>query len=186
MDIEIESTTLSRVIILKPKRHRDNRGFFTETYHKDKYADAGITVNFVQDNVSFSFKNILRGLHYQLPHPQAKLIHVLRGSIFDVAVDIRPASPTFAKWAGIELSADNGYQIFIPEGYAHGYFTLSDKAIVTYKCSDFYHPEDEGGIYWADPYIAIAWPSKNPILSEKDSSYPSFNDIPHSKLQNYL
>jgi len=183
--MEIESTTLLGVIILKPKRFKDNRGFFAETYHKKKYQEFGIHCDFVQDNLSFSVKGVLRGLHYQICHQQAKLVQCLQGCIFDVAVDVRVGSATFGKWAGVEISEANGYQVFIPEGYAHGFCVLSEDALFTYKCSDFYRPDYEGGINYADPEIAINWPKGKFIISEKDNQYPFLNQITKDKLPLY-
>jgi len=183
--MEIENTALPEVIILKPKRFKDNRGFFAETYHKEKYQELGIHCDFVQDNLSFSVHGVLRGLHYQICHQQAKLVQCLQGCIFDVAVDVRVGSTMFGKWVGVEISEENGYQVFIPEGYAHGFYVLSEEAIFTYKCSDFYRPDDEGGINCADPRIAIAWPTNKFIISAKDSQYPLLNQISKKKLPLY-
>ena len=183
--MEIENTALPGVIILKPKRFKDNRGFFVETYHAKNYRELGIHCDFVQDNLSFSIKGVLRGLHYQICHQQAKLVQCLQGSIFDVAVDIRIGSPAFGKWVGVEISEANGYQVFIPRGYAHGFCVLSKNALFTYKCSDFYRPEDEGGINYTDPKIAINWPKSEFIISEKDCQYPFLSQISKDKLPLY-
>jgi dTDP-4-dehydrorhamnose 3,5-epimerase len=183
--MDIEKTALPGVIILKPEKYKDTRGFFAETYHRKKYQELGILCDFVQDNLSYSVQGVLRGLHYQLHHQQAKLVQCLRGRIFDAAVDIRVGSATFGKWAGAEISDQNGYQVFIPEGYAHGFCVLSEEAIFTYKCSDFYNPDDEGGVNWADPLIAIDWPLTSPIISEKDGHYPFLNQIPETNLPGY-
>src|SRR3989339_942768 len=185
IDMEIENTELPGVIILKPKRFKDNRGFFAETYHKKKYQELGIHCDFVQDNLSFSVQGVLRGLHYQICHQQAKLVQCLQGCIFDVAVDVRVGSTMFGKWVGVEISEENGYQVYIPEGYAHGFCVLSEKAIFTYKCSDFYRPDDEGGINWADPQIAITWAIDKFIISAKDSQYPFLNQISKEQLPLY-
>ena len=180
--MEIKNTALPGVIILKPKRFNDNRGFFVETYHKEKYQELGINCNFVQDNLSFSTQGVLRGLHYQVHHQQAKLVQCLHGHIFDAVVDVRFGSATFGKWVGVEISEANGYQIFIPEGYAHGFCVLSENALFAYKCSNFYRPDDEGGINYADPEIAIFWPKIKFIISEKDKQYPFLNQISRDSL----
>lgn len=164
-------TSISGLLILEPKVFGDSRGFFTETYHRKRYQDAGIDRFFVQDNLSFSVQNTLRGLHFQIQHPQAKLVQVLSGEVFDVAVDLREGSPTFGRWEGVCLSEENKRQLFIPEGFAHGFCVLSDTALFFYKCSDFYAPEDEGGILWSDPDIGIKWPVNTPLVSEKDQRY---------------
>jgi dTDP-4-dehydrorhamnose 3,5-epimerase len=163
--------------LIKPRRFDDARGFFQQTYHCEQYAGVGITARFVQDNWSRSAKGVLRGLHYQLQHPQAKLVSVIRGEVFDVAVDIRRSSPTFGQWVGEILSGENGYQMFVPEGFAHGFCVLSDTVDFMYKCSDFYTPGDEYGIMWNDPTIGIEWPDlAAPIVSEKDGVLPRLSD----------
>jgi len=161
-------TDLPGVIIIESEVYTDSRGHFMETFHQKKYADFGISRPFVQDNYSHSRKGTLRGLHYQLKNPQGKLVYVTTGSIYDVAVDIRRGSPTFGRWAGINLSSENRRQLFIPEGFAHGFCVLSDTADFFYKCTDFYVPGDDHGILWSDPEIGIDWPVQDPILSEKD------------------
>ena len=165
-------TSLKEVLIIEPRVFKDDRGFFKETYHQEKYQEAGINHTFVQNNQSHSVKGVLRGLHYQLKHPQAKLIQVLGGAIFDVVVDIRQGSPTLGKWIGIHLSAQNHRQLYIPEGFAHGFCVLSEQADIEYKCSDFYSPDDEYGLRWDDPELNINWPIQNPLLSAKDAAYP--------------
>ena len=165
-------TSLPGVFVIKPEVFRDARGFFTETYHTAKFADIGIRDQFVQDNHSRSCRATLRGLHYQLRHPQAKLCRVIRGKVFDVAVDIRRGSPTYGRWVGVTLSADNMHQMYIPAGFAHGFVVHSAIAEFVYKCSDFYDPASEQGILWADPDLAIDWGIARPILSAKDSGYP--------------
>ena len=145
------STALKDVLILEPKVFPDERGCFMETYHRTRYQQAGIACIFVQDNLSASKKGTLRGLHYQYPNAQAKLVQVIQGEVFDVAVDIRPNSPTFARWTGVILSEANKRQMFIPQGFAHGFCVLSETAVFTYKCSDFYAPAHEHGILWCDP-----------------------------------
>ena len=163
----------------------DDRGFFLETYHAQKYKEIGLTQVFVQDNHSHSRRGTLRGLHYQLNHPQGKLVYVITGEIFDVAVDIRRGSPTFGQWTGTLLSERNKRQLFIPAGFAHGLCVLSETADVMYKCTDLYAPGDEYGILWSDPTIDIVWPMENPILSEKDAKNPTLKDVPEECLPLY-
>ncbi len=165
---------------------KDKRGYFLETYHGRRFESAGLSDVFVQDNLSYSIKNALRGLHFQVTRPQAKLIWVISGEIFDVAVDIRRASPTFGRWVSVHLSEHNKRQLYIPAGCAHGFCVLSEGAHVFYKCSDFYVPHDEGGILWSDPALAIDWPVPHPIVSEKDAALPLLGEIPTEKLYNPL
>ncbi len=164
-------TKLEGVLIVEPRLFPDARGFFFESYHADRYAAAGLPSRFVQDNHSCSVPGTLRGLHYQLRGAQGKLIRVLRGSIFDVAVDIRTGSPTFGHWVGVALSAENKRQLYVPPGYAHGFCVPEVVSEVEYKCTEFYAPEDEHGIVWNDPTIGIAWPVESPLLSDKDRAY---------------
>ena len=185
MTIHFSDTSLPGVFLIEPPRFEDSRGFFMETYHEKKYAGIGIRRRFVQDNHARSRQGVLRGLHYQMNHPQAKLVYVVTGEIFDVAVDIRYGSPTFGKWVGVRLSGENRRQIFIPEGFAHGYAVLSKTADVIYKCSDLYAPEDEFGILWSDPAMGIAWPVKDPVISEKDQRLPGLKDVPEHHLPAY-
>ncbi len=177
MPIKVTKQSLPGVLLIEPQVFDDDRGFFLETYHRKKYAEWGIERVFVQDNHSHSQKSTLRGLHYQLQHPQAKLIYVVSGGIFDVAVDIRRGSPTFGQWTGTVLSGENKHQLYVPEGFAHGFCILSETAHVMYKCTDLYAPEDEYGILWSDPSIYIVWPIENPILSKKDSQNPKVREI---------
>jgi dTDP-4-dehydrorhamnose 3,5-epimerase len=156
--IKAEKTPIGGLLVVEAAIYRDSRGCFAETYSKRDMAEAGIGAEFVQDNQSVSNKGVLRGLHFQAKHPQAKLVRCARGAIFDVAVDLRAGSPTFGKWFGLELTGGNGRQLFIPEGLAHGFLALSDSATVCYKATDYYHPGDEAGIAWNDPGIGIAWP----------------------------
>ncbi|MBF8262786.1 MAG: rfbC [Parachlamydiales bacterium] len=172
--MQLQSFPIKGLFVIQPKVFLDARGFFFESYRKSRYADAGIDVEFVQDNVSFSQKNTVRGLHYQAVPGQAKLISVLQGCIWDVAVDIRPQSPTCGQWQAIELSADNYQQFFIPVGFAHGYCVLSDTARVQYKVSAPYDPKEERSILWNDPALAVAWPVSHPILSDRDRQAPLF------------
>ncbi len=162
-----------------PQIYGDVRGGFFEAYNEKDFFVAGITERFVQDNQSFSIKGVLRGLHFQKRHPQGKIIRVLKGKVFDVAVDLRENSPTFGKWQGLVLDSERQNQLYIPKGFAHGFFVLSDEAVSSYKCSDFYHPEDEGGLMWNDPLIGVDWfgaaQGVEPLLSEKDKTHPLFN-----------
>ncbi len=175
--MNILPTSLKGLRIIEPNVFEDERGYFLETYHHERFQSAGLDANFVQDNLSFSKQGTLRGLHFQLTKPQTKLVQVVTGEIFDVAVDIRPESPTFGKWTGVLLSKENKRQLFIPGGFAHGFCVLSESAHVAYKCSDYYSPEDEGGILWSDPTIAIDWPVKEPTLSVKDQQNPLLIDL---------
>jgi dTDP-4-dehydrorhamnose 3,5-epimerase len=171
------STALPGVIVVEPQVHRDQRGFFLETYHRRRYADLGITVDFVQHNHSQSRKGVLRGLHYQdLSAPMAKLVRCAAGAILDVAVDLRLGSPTFSQWYALELTADNARQLFIPVGFGHAFLALSDVADVDYKCSGYYDRAAECVIAWDDPDIGIAWPEKQPILAERDTRGMSLSD----------
>jgi dTDP-4-dehydrorhamnose 3,5-epimerase len=178
-------TALPGVWELRPKAIHDARGFFLETYHQQKFSDLGIPDVFVQDNHSRSAKGTLRGLHYQLRHPQAKLCRVVEGEVLDVAVDIRIGSPTFGKWASVLLSAERQNQIFIPRGFAHGFVALSDSVQFLYKCSDFYDPAGEYGIVWNDPDLAIPWGVANPLVSEKDAKYSTLAAMPRELLPHY-
>jgi dTDP-4-dehydrorhamnose 3,5-epimerase len=166
-------TELAGVVVIEPTVHRDERGFFLETYHAVKYREGGIEAVFVQDNHSRSARGTLRGLHAQIEKPQAKLVRVVHGEIFDVAVDIRRGSPTFARWVGARLSAENFRQIFVPEGFAHGFCVTSDAAEVEYKCTALYAPEAEIAIAWNDPAIGIRWPAAEPVLSKRDREAPA-------------
>lgn len=173
-------TEIDGVIIVEMKAFGDSRGYFMETYHEEKFREGGITAKFVQDNQSKSTKGVLRGLHFQKTHPQAKLVRVIKGEVFDVAVDLRNESPTYGKYVGVILSEENKKQFFIPKGFAHGFLVLSDEAEFCYKCDDLYHPEDEGGLMWNDPQIGIEWPLNgidNLNLSEKDMKNPSFGSF---------
>lgn len=159
------------LFIIEPSVFGDCRGCFMETYNEREFFEAGLNMRFVQDNQSSSCKGVLRGVHFQKKHPQGKLVRVVRGCVFDVAVDLRTSSPTFGKWHGVELSAENRKQFYVPEGFAHGFFVLSDEAEFCYKCTDFYYPDDEGGVRYDDPDLAIDWPippGTEPILSPKD------------------
>ena len=170
-------TKIKDVYIIDVKTYVDNRGYFMETYKESDFKEAGLDYNFVQDNQSSSRKGVLRGLHFQKKYPQAKLVRVIKGEVFDVAVDLRKNSPTYGQWIGAVLSEENKKQFLIPRGFAHGFLVLSDYAEFTYKCDDVYHPEDEGGIMWNDPTIGIEWPEVGEIiLSEKDKIQPFLAD----------
>jgi len=184
--MQLIKTAIPEVLLIKPKVFGDARGFFLETYNKESYMDAGFPdVEFVQDNHSRSSKGVLRGLHFQLHHPQGKLVQVATGSVFDVAVDIRVNSPTFGQWYGCVLSEENHHQLWIPPKFAHGFCVLSDTADFFYKCTDYYHPEDEGGLLWNDPKVGIDWPLAEPLLSEKDKLYSCLSQINHNSLPKY-
>ena len=176
MPFTIAECPIAGLYEIQPKVFSDNRGYFFESWSQRDFDAAGITYTFVQDNQSKSSKGVLRGLHFQKEHPQGKLVRVLSGEVFDVAVDIRKGSATYGKWYGVMLSAERQNQFFISPGFAHGFLVLSNEAVFAYKCTDFYHPEDEGGIMWNDPVIDIAWPKLNVpyIFSEKDTKYPEF------------
>ncbi len=178
-------TALPGVVIIEPQVFGDERGFFMETFHHARYADFNIHATMVQDNLSLSQKGVLRGLHFQYPKSQGKLISVLKGEVFDVAVDIRVGSPSFGKWVGVTLSGENKRQVYIPPGFAHGFLVTSDEALFAYKCTEYYCPETENTILWNDPDIGIDWPIENPILSEKDRSPPGLKDIDKSRLPIY-
>jgi len=175
-------TEIPEVLIIEPHVLADARGFFFESYHAARYAEAGLPDRFVQDNHARSLRGTLRGLHYQLRRPQGKLVRVTIGAIFDVAADIRRGSPTFGRWVGTVLSAENKRQLYVPPGFAHGYYATDDVAEVEYKCTEFYRPEDERGIPWNDPTLAITWPGQDPILSDKDKAFGFLsvdrNDLP--------
>lgn len=175
--MRVVETKLSGLIIIEPTIFGDNRGFFMETWNQARYAEAGIIDNFVQDNLSYSTKGVLRGLHFQNPNPQGKLVYVLQGEVFDVAVDIRVGSPTFGNWVGVMLSSENKRQFYIPQGFAHGFCVTSETALFAYKCTDVYNKEAEGGILWNDPDIGIEWPVIEPILSAKDNENMRLKDI---------
>ncbi len=185
MSIRITKTTLDGVLVIEPDLYNDDRGYFFELWNARKFDGHGIEVNYVQDNVSFSKKNVLRGLHYQFPKPQAKLVSVLSGEIFDVAVDIRKGSPTFGKWFSVILSDKNKKQLFIPAGFAHGFCVTSDNATVMYKCDEYYASDCEHTIVWSDKSLAIDWPSKAPILSSKDKNGTTINDMKSEHFPEY-
>jgi dTDP-4-dehydrorhamnose 3,5-epimerase len=173
---------LEGLLIVEPKVFGDSRGFFMESWNQRRYAEAGLPDTFVQDNLSFSRRGALRGLHFQNPFPQGKLVSVLEGEVFDVAVDLRRNSPTFAKAEAVRLSAENKRQFYVPPGFAHGFLVLSETALFHYKCTAFYSPQNEMTLLWNDPQVAIDWPLQNPTLSEKDAKGFRLNDLPIDRL----
>lgn len=193
--IRVTPLEIEGLYVIEPTVHRDDRGFFVETYNEREMHEAGLPMRFVQDNQSMSVKGVLRGLHYQLRYPQGKLVRVIRGAVFDVAVDLRPGSATYGAWHGVLLSAENFRQFYIPEGFAHGFLVLSEEAEFCYKCTDFYHPNDEAGLAWNDPAIGVEWPGvvgeyrgtpsaegyrlqsgEGLILSDKDQKWPGLRN----------
>jgi dTDP-4-dehydrorhamnose 3,5-epimerase len=176
--MNVTATSLPGVLLIEPRVFGDSRGFFLETFSTQRYAEADITDPFVQDNWSHSCRGTLRGLHFQIQHPQGKLVHVMQGEIFDVAVDVRQDSPTFGKWVGVTLSAENKRQLWIPPGFAHGFTVLSETADFVYKCTDIYAPEHERTLLWNDESIGVEWPlDTDPILSEKDRNGTTFDKL---------
>jgi dTDP-4-dehydrorhamnose 3,5-epimerase len=176
--MNVIQTKLKDCVIIEPKVFGDHRGFFLETFQADRYREqAGITLPFVQDNHSRSAKGVLRGLHFQKTKPQGKLVRVVGGEVYDVAVDIRQGSPSFGRWEGVILSEENKRQLWVPPGFAHGFLVLSDTADFEYKCTDYYDPSDEGSLVWNDPAMAITWPLDKPTLSDKDSKAPNFAEL---------
>jgi dTDP-4-dehydrorhamnose 3,5-epimerase len=174
--VNVVQTPLAGLLVIEPKVFRDDRGHFVESFQAERYAKAGIALPFVQDNWSRSKKDTLRGLHFQNPRPQGKLVMVTRGAVFDVAVDIRKSSPTFGKWFGVELNEENCKQMWVPPGFAHGFAVLTDVADFLYKCTDVYVPEADAGVLWNDPDIGIVWPVTEPLLSKKDTQAPRLRD----------
>ncbi|PVV16817.1 MAG: dTDP-4-dehydrorhamnose 3,5-epimerase [gamma proteobacterium symbiont of Ctena orbiculata] len=182
----VTPTNIPDVLLLTPQRFGDQRGWFMESWSAERYRQLGIPDGFVQDNQAFSQKGVLRGLHIQNPHGQGKLVQVIRGEVFDVAVDVRHGSPWFGQWVGLNLSETNFQQLYVPAGFAHGYLVLSEEVIFTYKCTDYYHPETQFSIRWDDPQIGIEWPAPlNPILAEKDRDAPLLREIPVERLPCY-
>jgi dTDP-4-dehydrorhamnose 3,5-epimerase len=177
-EFKVTKTKLEGVLIIEPQVFGDERGFFMETYNQEEFKKIGINVNFVQDNHSKSGKNVLRGLHFQKKFPQGKLVRVIAGRVFDVAVDLRKDSSTFGQWTGVELSAENKKMFWVPKGFAHGFVTLEDDTEFVYKCDDLYHPEDEGGLLWNDSEVGIKWPiDGQPTLSDKDQQFPTLKNL---------
>lgn len=180
--MNVTTCDIPGLLVIEPKVFGDARGFFMELWNQKRYREAGLDWNFVQDNVSLSRRGILRGLHFQNPMAQGKLVYVLQGEVFDVAVDIRRGSSTFGRWHGLNLSAENKRQFFIPPGFAHGFAVLSETALFAYKCTEFYSSQHEQALAWNDPDIGIQWPLESPQLSEKDSLAPRLKDLPHERL----
>jgi dTDP-4-dehydrorhamnose 3,5-epimerase len=174
--MNVLQTPLAGVFLLEPRIFKDDRGWFFESYHEKRYWDAGLAAKFVQDNHSRSSQGTLRGLHYQLEHPQGKLVRVVMGEVYDVCVDIQQGSPTFGQWYGVYLSDENHRQLYVPPGFAHGFCVVSENADFLYKCTDFYTPGDEYSIRWDDPQIGIEWPITDPLLSDKDARAPLLKD----------
>jgi dTDP-4-dehydrorhamnose 3,5-epimerase len=183
--MNVVATALPEVVLIEPKVFGDDRGFFFESFHAPRYADAGIKGSFIQDNISYSKRHVLRGLHMQNPNPQGKLVFVLEGEVTDVAVDVRPGSPTFGRWVAAVLSSDNRRQIWVPEGFAHGFCVTSEAALVCYKCTDVYNQAAEMSLLWSDPAVGIAWPTQAPILSAKDAAAPCLAAIDPARLVPY-
>jgi len=170
--VKVTPTELPEVLLIEPRVSTDDRGFFFETWHEERYAAAGLPAHFVQDNHSRSVAGTLRGLHYQLRRPQGKLVRVIAGAVWDVAADVRRGSPTFGKWVGLTLSATDKLQLYVPPGFAHGFAVVEGPAEVLYSCTDYYQPDDDRGVRWDDPTLAIPWPIDRPLLSAKDASLP--------------
>ncbi len=184
--MNVIETELPGVIIIEPKVFGDARGFFMENWNRKRYGEAGLPDRFVQDNLSLSARGVLRGLHFQNPNSQGKLVSVLQGEVFDVALDIRMGSPTFGKWTGTTLSAENKRQLYVPPDFAHGFLVTSEAALFFYKCTDYYAPNSEGTVLWNDPDIGIEWPIAEPILSEKDRVAPPLREMTEEALPRYL
>jgi dTDP-4-dehydrorhamnose 3,5-epimerase len=184
--MNVIETAIPGVLIVEPKVFGDARGFFLETWQRERYAAVGIGRDMVQDNQAYSGHGVLRGLHIQYPHAQGKLVQVLRGEVFDVAVDVRRGSPWFGRWVGVRLSGESKRQLWIPKGFAHGYYVTAADALLTYKCSDFYHPENELSVAWDDPAIGIDWPlDGEPLLSRKDAGARRLTEIPDGRLPDF-
>lgn len=184
--MKVTPQTLPEVLLIEPQVFGDSRGYFKETFHAERYAQAGMRLPFVQDNASRSSQGVLRGLHLQNPHAQGKLVSVSEGEVFDVAVDVRVGSPNFGKWVGIHLSADNHRQLYVPPGFAHGFAVLSPSAVFVYKCTDLYHPETEIGIAYDDPALGIDWQVKSPNVGAKDAKNLKLAEIDPSRLPRYV
>ncbi len=180
--MKIIPTSLNGLLLIEPLCFQDRRGFFLETFQSSRYREEGILDNFVQENQSRSARGVLRGLHFQVKRPQAQIVTVMRGCIFDVAIDLRPVSPTFGQWFGAELSDIGPRQLYMSPGFAHGFCVLSDWADLHYKVSQFYDPHDEGGLLWCDPEVNIQWPIKEPLVTTRDAAYPRLNDLSYNQL----
>lgn len=183
--MRVSETRLPGVWLIEPVVYGDARGYFFESWQRERYAAAGLPSEFVQDNFSRSQRGTLRGLHLQHPHAQGKLVSVLEGEVFDVAVDARVGSPSFGRWVGVHLSSDNKHQLYVPAGFAHGFCVVSDAALFSYKCTELYHPETEIAVAWNDPRLAIAWPIAEPTLSVKDRNAMKLHDVPKERLPRY-
>lgn len=183
--MQIIPSRLAGALIIEPRVFGDARGFFLETWNKARYLEAGVELDFVQDNLSFSQRGVLRGLHFQNPNPQGKLVQVLQGEVFDVAVDIRVGSPTFGQWESVVLSAENRRQFYVPPGFAHGFCVTSETALFAYKCTDLYNPAAEGSVLWNDPDLGIPWPVDAPALSAKDRDGIRLRDFPCERLPRF-
>jgi dTDP-4-dehydrorhamnose 3,5-epimerase len=180
--MKVRTTEFPEVLVIEPRLFTDERGHFWETYNSERYREHGIPARFVQDNLSLSLKGVLRGLHYQLGRPQGKLVWVVDGEVFDVVVDIRRSSPNFGRWISFTLTGQDCRQLYIPEGFAHGFCVLSDSVTFLYKCTDYYSPQEERGVPWDDSSLGIDWPVKKPILSPKDLTYPTLRNVSADQL----
>jgi dTDP-4-dehydrorhamnose 3,5-epimerase len=183
--MNVLETDLPGVLVVEPKVFGDERGFFMETWNAERYEEAGLPYRFVQDNLSFSQRGVLRGLHFQSPDQQGKLVYVLQGEVYDVAVDIRVGSPTFGEWTAVTLSSENKRQFYVPEGFAHGFLVTSDSALFAYKCTAKYNAKAEAAVLWNDPKIGIEWPTDDPVPSEKDSAAPPLAELLPERLPKY-
>lgn len=183
--MNLVETALPGVVLLEPEAYGDERGFFMETWNRRRYEELGLPADFVQDNLSYSKGGVLRGLHFQNPDPQGKLVSVVLGEVFDVAVDVRVGSPTFGAWTGVTLSAENRRQLYVPEGFAHGFLATREEVLFAYKCTAYYNPQTEQSLLWNDPDIDIGWPVVDPVLSTKDGSAPRLAEILPEKLPSY-
>ena len=183
--MNVVETNLPGVLVFEPKVFGDERGFFMEIWHAERYEEAGLPSHFVQDNLSFSQRGVLRGLHFQNPDQQGKLVYVLQGEAYDVAVDIRVGSPTFGEWEAVVLSSENKRQLYVPEGFAHGFLVTSSTALFAYKCTARYNAQAEASVLWNDPQIGIEWPVERPVLSEKDRAAPPLAQMPAERLPRY-
>ncbi|MEK9628833.1 MAG: dTDP-4-dehydrorhamnose 3,5-epimerase [Nitrospinota bacterium] len=183
--MKVHETKIPGMMLIDLDVFRDPRGSFLESYQKERYKEHGLDVEFVQDNHSHSTKNVLRGMHYQINQPQGHLVYVVKGEIFDVGVDLRKGLPTFGHWLGFRLSESRPQQLFLPEGVAHGFCTLSEKADILYKCTDYFDPDDEGGVLWCDPELNIDWPIQEPIIRNRDANFPTLKNISNKLLPRY-
>jgi len=183
--MKVTPQAIPDILLIEPQVFGDERGFFKETFHAERYKNAGMPLPFVQDNLSRSRRGILRGMHLQHPYDQGKLVSVVEGEVFDVTIDVRVGSPSFGKWLGFLLSAENHRQLYVPPGFAHGFCVTSESALFSYKCTDLYHPEHELGVAYSDPDLGIEWPIKEPLVSAKDAAYPRLSQIDPAKLPRY-